>query len=289
VEAEQIGGYKLQNLLQTGQASQVYEVVQVTSLRHFAMKILLPEKAKDAEQRRLLFYEAEVGKKLAHPNVIKILEVNRNPNQPYFVMEFFPSGSLRTRLQQVRTDPKMTDFVRTNADKIFKQAATGLAYMNASGWIHRDVKPANILVNGLGDVRIIDFAIAYRPPTGLAKLFHRKGKAQGTRSYMSPEQIRGHILDGRADVYSFGATVYEVLTGKPPFRGVSAQDLLEKHIKEKPVTPRQYNQEITEDFAALVLKMLEKKKEDRPRDFHEVLMAMRNLRVYKGQPVKREE
>jgi serine/threonine-protein kinase len=83
--------------------------------------------------------------------------------------------------------------------------------------------------------------------------------------------------------------VYEVLTGRPPFRGSSAQELLEKHIKEKPVNPRQYNAEITEDFAALVLKMLEKKKEDRPRDFHEVLMAMRNMRVFKGQPVKRAD
>jgi serine/threonine protein kinase len=289
VEAEQIGGYKTQSLLQTGQSSQVYEVVELASLRHFAMKILLPEKAKDPEERRLLFHEAEVGKKLAHPNVIKIHEVNRSPTTPYFTMEFFASGSLRTRLQQARNDPKAVEYLKQFSEKIFKQAATGLAYMNASGWIHRDVKPANILANGLGDVRIIDFAIAYRPPTGLAKMFYRKRKSQGTRSYMSPEQIRGLILDTRADVYSFGATVYEVLTNRPPFRGSSAQELLEKHIKEKPVSPRQYNPEITEDFAALVLKMLEKKKEDRPRDFHEVLMAMRNMRVFKGQPIKRED
>jgi serine/threonine-protein kinase len=289
VESEQIGGYKVQNLLQTGQASQVYEVVEIVSLRHFAMKILLPEKVKDAEQRRLLFYEAEVGKKLAHPNVIRILHINRTPTQPFFVMEFFPSGSLRTKLDKAKSDPKMAEFLKLNAEKIIKQAATGLAYMNASGWIHRDVKPANILVNGLGDVRIIDFAIAYRPPTGFAKWFGRRGKAQGTRSYMSPEQIRGKILDSRADIYSFGATVHEMLTGRPPFRGTSNQDLLEKHIKEKPVNPRQYNAEITEDFAALILRMLEKKKEDRPRDFHEILMAMRNMRVYKGLPPKRDD
>jgi serine/threonine-protein kinase len=283
VEAEQIGGYKVQNLLQSGQSSQVYEVVEVISLRHFAMKILLPEKAKDQEQRRLLFHEAEVGKKLAHPNIIKIHEISRSPT-PFFTMEFFPSGALRTRLQQ-----KQADFIRENAEKIFKQTVTGLAYMNASGWVHRDVKPDNILVNSLGDVRIIDFAIAYRPPTGLAKVFRRKGKAQGTRSYMSPEQIRRQILDGRSDIYSFGATVYEVLTGRPPFRGNSSQELLEKHIKEKPVNPRQYNQDVTEDFAALVMRMLEKKREDRPRDFHEIMMAMRNYRVFKGQPVKRTE
>ena len=281
VENEQIGNYRIQNLLQTGQSSQVFEVVEVTSLRHFAMKILLPEKAKEADHRRLLFYEASVGQKLAHPNIIKILHINRDPKLPYFVMEFFPSGSLRTRLQL-----KQQDFIRQHVEKIFKQAATGLAYMNASHYVHRDIKPANILVNGLGDVRIIDFAIAYRPPTGLAKLFTRKKTAMGTRSYMSPEQIRGQILDGRADIYSFGATCYEVLTGRPPFRGMSNQDLLAKHIKEKPATPRQYNPDITEDFAALILRMLEKKREDRPRDFHDVLMQMRNLRILKGQPAR---
>jgi eukaryotic-like serine/threonine-protein kinase len=282
VENEQIGNYRIQNLLQTGQSSQVYEVVEVTSLRHFAIKILLPEKAREAEQRRLLFYEAAVGKKLAHPNIIKILHINKDPNLPYFVMEFFPSGSLRTRLQQ-----KQHDFIRQYVDKIFKQAATGLAYMNASGYVHRDIKPANILVNGLGEVRIIDFAIAYRPPKGVARWFARKQRAMGTRSYMSPEQIRGLVLDGRADVYSFGATCYEVLTGRPPFRGRDSQDLLEKHIKDKPVNPRTHNPDITEDFAALILRMLEKKREDRPRDFHDVLMQMRNMNILKGQPGRR--
>jgi serine/threonine protein kinase len=106
---------------------------------------------------------------------------------------------------------------------------------------------------------------------------------------MSPEQIRGQILDGRADIYSYAATCYEVLTGRPPFRGRDAQDLLTKHIMEKPPNPRLFNPDITEDFAALVLKMLEKKREDRPRDFHEVLMQLRNIRVLKSQPVKKEE
>jgi serine/threonine protein kinase len=284
VDGEQIGGYRIQNLLQTGQFSQVYEVVEVTSMRHFALKLLLPEHARNPEQRRLLFYEAEVGKKLAHPNIIKILEVNRDAINPFFVMEFFPSGSLKLRLMR-----KQTDFVREFADKIIKQAATGLAYMNASGWVHRDVKPDNILVNSLGEVRIIDFAIAYRPPSRLARLFSRRGKAMGTRSYMSPEQIRGQTLDGRADVYSFGATCYEMLTGRPPFRGRDSQELLTKHIIEKPVNPRTHYPDITEDFAALILRMLEKKRDDRPRDFHEVLMALRNLRVLKGQPAKKAE
>src|SRR5439155_7206358 len=119
----------------------------------------------------------------------------------------------------------------------------------------RDVKPDNILVNSAGEVRIIDFALAQRiSKAGLfGRLFRRKGKSMGTRSYMSPEQIRGEPLDGRADVYSFGASAYELVANRPPFRAASSQELLTKHIAEKPVTPRQYNPEVTEQFADLVL------------------------------------
>jgi serine/threonine protein kinase len=284
VADEVIGGYRLRNLLQTGQSSQVYEVVELTSNRHFAMKILLPEKATNSDDRRLLFHEAEVGLKMAHPNVIKIHKVERNPQHPFFVMEYFPSGSLRTRLMT-----KQHDFLREHAHSIVRQAATGLAYMNASGWLHHDVKPDNILVNSSGDVRLIDFAIAERIPTGLGKLFYRRRKAAGTPSYMAPEQIRKKPLDARADVYSFGCTVYELVTGRPPFRGSSIQDLLSRHFTERPVSPQFHNPDVTDDFAALVMRMLAKKKEERLKDFHEVLMALRSMRVYKSQPTKGEE
>jgi serine/threonine-protein kinase len=115
----------------------------------------------------------------------------------------------------------------------------------------------------------------------LKRLFRRKAKAQGTRSYMSPEQIRGLPLDARADVYSFGASAYEIVTGRPPFRAASSQELLVKHITEKPATPQTYNPEITDEFAGLVLHMLEKKKEGRPHDFHEVMMKLRTMKVFK--------
>jgi eukaryotic-like serine/threonine-protein kinase len=104
---------------------------------------------------------------------------------------------------------------------------------------------------------------------------------------MSPEQIRGEVLDGRADIYSFGATAYEVTTGRPPFRGSSNQDLLNKHFREKPQTPQVHNPDITDEFAGLVLRMLAKRKEERPKDFHEVLMAMRSMRVFKSQAAEK--
>jgi serine/threonine-protein kinase len=283
VAEEIIGGYRLLNLMMTGQTSQVWEVVEVSSHRHFAMKLLLPEHAVKAEMRALLFHEATVGKQLSHPNVIRIVTINKDPKNPYFVMEYFPGGSLKVRLIR-----KQLDFIREHAHGIFKQAATALAYMNASGWVHRDVKPDNLLVNSAGELKVIDFALARRieKPSLFSKLFRRKGKVQGTRSYMSPEQIRGGFLDGRSDVYSFGATCFELTTGRPPFRGVSSQDLLTKHLIEKPATPRVYNPDLTEEFADLVLRMLAKKREDRPRDFHEVLMALRPIKVYKDEGAK---
>ncbi|MCC6420793.1 MAG: serine/threonine protein kinase [Gemmataceae bacterium] len=265
--------------MMSGQTSQVWEVVEVSSHRHFAMKLLLPEKIKDSEARRMLIHEAEVGQKLVHPNIIRIVTLNKNIDNPYFVMEFFPSGSLKLRVVR-----KQLDFVRERAHSIFRQGATGLGYMNEKGWLHRDIKPDNLLVNNAGELRVIDLALAQRiqKPTFFARLFKRKGLVQGTRSYMSPEQIRGEFLDARADVYSYGATVYELLAGKPPFRAASNQELLTKHIIEKPVSPQVHVPDVTDEFAALVLRMLAKKREDRPRDFTEILMALRSLRVFKG-------
>src|SRR5947209_4363542 len=129
---EVIGGYRLLKCMMTGQSSQVWEVVEVTSHRHFAMKLLLPEKAKQRDQRKLLMHEADVGRAMSHPNVIRIATVGNEKEYCYYVMEFFPSGSLNTRLRL-----KQFDFIKQQTHSIFKQAAIGLAYINASGWVHR--------------------------------------------------------------------------------------------------------------------------------------------------------
>lgn len=282
---ELIGGYKLRTLLQTGQTSQVFEVVEPHSNRHFAMKVLLPEAASDPDQRKALFNEAEIGVKLTHANVIRIHKVNRSPESPHFIMEFFPSGSLRLRLQA-----KDMKFIREHARKIFKEAATGLAYMNAMGYVHRDVKPDNILVNSLGDTKIIDFAITRKIQAGFfAKLFRKKSKPQGTPSFMSPEQIRDDLLDGRADVYSYACTLFELSTGRKPFTGATQGDLLTRHFTEKPAPPSSYNKDLTDEFSAFVLKMMAKKKEDRPKNFHEVLIELRKVKIYKDEKVVVEE
>src|SRR4051794_21963576 len=112
----------------TGQSSQVWEVVELSSHRHFAMKLLLPEKAQSAEFRRILFHEAEVAQRLTHPNIIRIVKVIHDPHSPCFVMEFFPAGSLKARLLA-----KQQDFLRERMLELLKQAAAALAFTNAKG------------------------------------------------------------------------------------------------------------------------------------------------------------
>ena len=282
---EIIGGYRLRTLLQTGQTSQVFEVVEPNSNRHFAMKLLLPEVATSPDHRKTFFNEAEVGIKLTHQNVIRIHKVNRNKETPHFIMEFFPSGSLRLRLQG-----KDFAFIKEHSRKIFKEAATGLAYMNAMGYVHCDVKPDNILVNAIGDTKIIDFAISKKIPTGMARWFYRKAKPQGTPSFMSPQQILGEIPEPGFDIYGYGCTLYELTTGRPPFRGSTRDDLLTRHFKEKPAPPSAYNPDLTDEFSAFLLKLLAKVRKDRLESFHEVLIALRKVpQIYKSMPERHDE
>jgi len=282
---EMVGGYRLRSLLQTGQTSQVFEVVEPHSNRHFAMKLLLPEAAEKSEHRRTLLNEAEIGVKLTHQNVIRIYKVNRSPQTPHFIMEYFPSGGLRLRLQA-----KDTAFLKEHARKIFKETATGLAYMNAMGYIHCDVKPDNILVNAIGETKIIDFAISKRIPTGFAKWFYRRPKSQGTPSFMSPEQISGDMPAPQQDIYSYGCTLFELTTGRPPFRGTSSNDLLGRHFKEKPAPPSAYNSDVTDEFSEFVLKLLAKRPKERPATFHEVLISMKKVKqIFKSVVEKHDE
>jgi serine/threonine protein kinase len=271
----QIGDYRLVNLMSTGNTSQVWDASEISSGRHFGIKMLLPEHVHSQQQRYFLFHEAEVGKKLTHPKIIKILDVFRDKDHPCIVMEFFPSSNLKLRL--MHKEP----FLKDNFKEIVEQASTALAFMHSKGWVHRDVKPDNILVNASVDLRVIDFALTQR--------IGKKHRAQGTRSYMSPEQIRGEALDARADLYSFGITLYELLCGRPPFRAASAEQLLIKQINELPASPQAYNPEVSNEMAELILAMLAKKKQDRPADCNEFLIRFRKVRIFKQAPPKKKD
>src|SRR5690606_32295800 len=122
------------------------------------------------------------------------------------------------------------------------------AYMHSQSLVHRDVKPDNLLVNQLAQLKLIDFAITQRVKTGMAKWFHKRGKAAGTPSYIAPEQIRDQVIDGRADMYSYACTLYELTTGRKPFTGQTLNELLAKHCNQKPDSPSDHNPALTDEF-----------------------------------------
>jgi serine/threonine protein kinase len=150
--------------------------------------------------------------------------------------------------------------------------------------VHRDIKPDNFLMNSVGDVKLIDFALAQRVRHGIAKLFRGRSKIQGTRSYMSPEQIRMQALDQRADIYSFGCMIFELLGGRPPFTGNSTNDLLMKHLNSAPPSVQTLNRNVTEQFAQLIRRAMAKRPADRPASMDDFLQEFLSVELFKVPP-----
>lgn len=262
----------------TGQTSQVWEVIHDAKKERFALKTLLPEHRGNREQLGFLKHEYTVGKTLDHRRVIKIFDLKSDQGTPYVIMEFFAAPNLKHVIQ------RGVERVAYQVADIILQAAEGLDYFHRQGWIHRDIKPDNYLLGPDGNVKLIDFALAEKKRSGLAKLFGTKSKIQGTRSYMSPEQIRGKPLDERADIYSFGCTIHELIHGKPPFTGTSSSELLNKHLKSPPPRLEALNRNVTPEMAQLVLGMLAKKPENRPESMSKFLQQYQAIRVFKQTP-----
>ncbi len=214
---------------------------------------------------------------LRHPNLIRVFEFHKEKgHEPYFVMECFPSMHLRLCIAK----PKEYGLARNKMHKVLSLSANALAYMHEKGWIHRDIKPENILVNKTNEVRVIDYALALRPFSGLQKLFKPKVRCQGTHSYMSPEQILAMPPTVQADVYSFGITCYELACGRQPFRADSPTELLRKHLREQPTPPTAYNKMITPEFSDLVMAMIRKKPSDRPESLREFSSRFSRIRIF---------
>jgi serine/threonine protein kinase len=277
---DRIGNYRIVRVLQMGQNSVIMEVVQDGSGRRFAVKELLASRSSDAAERRALAFEAKLGLTFHHPNLMRVHEYVPAKPSPYFVMDYFPGITLRLVIGK----PQDHSLPPGRPHTVLRQTAEALAYMHEQGWAHRDVKPENVLLNKSGEVRVIDYALAKKIPTGIAKIFSGKPPREGTYSYISPDVIRRLPPSAAADIYSFGITCYEVATGRQPFRANSPMELLNKHMKEKPVPPTSFNKNVTKEFSDLVLKMLVKKPEDRLNNLREFLAAFNRIRIFKDDP-----
>lgn len=271
-----LGPYRYCRLIRAGATCQVWEVAREDDGKRFALKVLQPEHLKNTEEIEFLKHEYEVGKDLRHPNVIEVYEFNSDRGIPYLVLEISNAKNLKIMLRGGVAP--LEPFI----PKIIEQSAEGLRHMHGHGWIHRDVKPDNFLVADDGETKLIDFAIAQKPLTGFSKLFARWQVVQGTRSYMSPEQIKNEAIDFRADIYSYGCMLYELLTGKTPYTGATADDLLSKHLTSPVPSPLVYNAHVTPEFNALVMRLMAKKRDERPRSMEEFLKLFRAGRVFKA-------
>ena len=273
-----VGPFRLLTKIREGKSCEVWEVMNDLTHQRFAIKLLAGEAAKNRDEVAFLKHEHQVGLKLDHPQVIKIYEYGTDHDNVYLAMEMFAAPNLKQWINQG------VEALAPVATECIGKGAEGLSYFHSEGWIHRDIKPDNFLMKPNGDVKLIDLALAMRPKRGLARMLAGKAKIQGTRSYMSPEQIRGQHLDERADIYSFGCMIYELVGGKPPYTGNSTNDLLNKHLRSAIPPLQGANRNVTDDFAQLVRKTLAKAPDERHESMEEFLQEFRAIQIFKVAP-----
>ena len=254
-----IKGYLVIEKIKEGSVGPVWRVTDSKN-QVYALKQMSEKNAADPDKVRQFEKEAGLTKKLAHPNIIKVLDL-LDTRPPSFVMEYFESENLKYALWNASERILKQEF------RILRQVADALAFVHEQGVVHKDVKPENVLVNAQAEARLIDFSLAQ---TRMDRILQFGKRSSGTPLYMPPEQIRGEKCDLRADVYSFGVMTYELLTRRPPFLGTTQGAILDKHLKEPVPSMRTWVKTLAPELDAVVLKMLAKKKEDRWPDMKTV-------------------
>ena len=275
---EFVGPYRLFHMIRVGATYEIWAVQPVGKKKSLAMKWLPPGEKHTRQASNDLKHEYNVGKSLVHESIIKTYDFGTGKDGSYLTMELFKTPNLK---QQITEGVEKLHY---RLEKILTGAALALEYMHKEGWTHRDVKPDNYLVSDDNEVRLIDFTIARKIPKGLSKMFSTKAPVQGTYSYMSPEQIRGKEVDARADIYSFGCMVYELMSGKVPFTATSSTELLNKHLKSKPPELSMLQKNVRPEFGKLVHRMLEKDPNDRPDSLLEFYREMKAGRCFHIRP-----
>jgi serine/threonine protein kinase len=261
-----IGDYEILRELGRGGMAAVYLAHDIALDRKVAVKVMSPALLLMGEGMSERFKrEARTAANLSHPNIIPIYAVKSSGKALYFVMKFIPGRSLESIIKEL--GPMPAPLVRA----LLQQVGSALGYAHRNGIVHRDVKPANIMIDEEGWTFVTDFGIAKAAENrGLTMT----GIAVGTPSYMSPEQCAAKDITGKSDQYSLGVVAYEMLTGKQPFEGDSAMAIMFAHFHEAPKPLLELRPDCPAELAAAVMRMLEKGPEKRYGSMEEALVAL---------------
>src|SRR5215469_2008445 len=246
-----VPGYEMQGELGRGGMGAVYKARQIRLDRIVALKVVLSGAYAGAEELARFQAEAQAVARLQHPNIVQVYEVGEHERRPYFSLEFVDGGNLSGRLAGAPQRPR-------DAAVLTQTLARAVQYAHEQGIVHRDLKPANVLVTTGGTVKITDFGLAKR--LDIDSGYTHTGQVMGTPSYMAPEQAAGLVrsIAPATDVYALGAILYELLTGRPPFRGASMLETLEQVRQRDPLPPSQLQPNTPSDLETICLKCLQK-------------------------------
>ena len=249
-----LGRFRVDAIIGAGGFAWVYKAYDPELEIPVALKILKPQYAGDEKFEQRFRREASTAAKLRHPNIIKIYAVGREDDAVFFAMDYLPQGLAdRLNVMTVLPEPML---IRMAID-----VASALGFAHREGVIHRDIKTDNILFDEHGNAIVADFGIA-RAVAGHADSTGTN-MVVGTPQYFSPEQARGLQLDGRADIYSLGVTLFKSATGSLPFQGTDWYEIARQHVEDKPPKPRSINPNLSREMEDVILQCLEKDAADR--------------------------
>ncbi len=267
-DVTRVGDYEVLSQLGSGGMGRVYKVRNVISNREEAMKILRPDFAKEAEFAARFMAEIRTLAAMDHPNIAQLRTAFQVDDQFVMVMEFVEGTSLDKLVRQLRGKlDRVLDYAT--------QVLGALSYSHGRGVIHRDIKPANIMITPHGVAKLMDFGIAKSANDMNLTV---PGATIGSIYYMSPEQVRGGAIDARTDVYSFGVTLYELLTGDRPFKAETSYSVLNAQVSQTPVAPALVNSAIPQALSDVVMRAMAKDPAQRfqtAEEFRNVLSELR--------------
>jgi eukaryotic-like serine/threonine-protein kinase len=263
---DQLDHYRIESLVARSGMASIFRGTDTRTGRAVAIKVPHPE----MEANPLFFdrfqREDEIGKKLDHPGVVKVLN-GEDRSSHYMVLEWVDGKLLRQILDQEKK------FSPERAIKITLGICRALEYIHSQGVVHRDLKPENIMVDAEGRIKLIDFGIAAN--AGSRRLtFAKLTEAMGTPDYISPEQVKGKRGDARSDIYSLGVMFYEMLTGKVPFTGPNPFVIMNERLLNNPIPPREVNPEIAPELQEIIYRALERDPKKRYASAHEFALDL---------------